>query len=85
MCNWDAIDGRCLESARCSSAHTQMQAYTPAFCTSPLLFCTGFYPDVQILDPVTLEVIILLSSHVTPDWISSLYVLQPKKNLGKLC
>lgn len=60
-----------------------LQPYHLAFCPQdPKLFCTGYYPDVQIVDPVTLETIISLCSHVNPDWISALHVLRPNKKLG---
>jgi hypothetical protein len=33
------------------------------------------------VDPVTLETILSLCSHVNPDWISALHVLRPNKKL----
>lgn len=61
-----------------------LQPYHLAFSPQdPKLFCTGYYPDVQIVDPVTLETILSLCSHVNPDWISALHVLRPNKKLGK--
>lgn len=59
------------------------QPYTLAFCPlEPKLFCTGYYPDIHIIDPVTLETLLCLSSHVNPDWVSALHVLRPNKKLG---
>jgi len=60
------------------------QPYALAFnLNEPKLFCTGYYPDVQIIDPITLETVLCLSSHMNPDWISALHVLRPNKKLGK--
>ncbi|CAL8086757.1 unnamed protein product [Orchesella dallaii] len=82
LCNWDAIDGRCLESSKCLNPHTKMQPYTLAFSPlEPKLFCTGYYPDIHLIDPVTLETLLCLSSHVNPDWVSALHVLRPNKKL----
>lgn len=41
------------------------------------LFCNGYYAEVIIINPFTLEIIFSLSSRVNPDWISALYVLKP--------
>lgn len=41
------------------------------------LFCNGYYAEVIIMNPFTLEIIFSLSSRVNPDWISALYVLKP--------
>lgn len=41
------------------------------------LFCNGYYAEVIIMNPFTLEIIFSLSSRVSPDWISALYVLKP--------
>lgn len=41
------------------------------------LFCNGYYAEVIIMNPFTLEIVFSLSSRVNPDWISALYVLKP--------
>lgn len=48
------------------------------------LFCNGYYAEVIIMNPFTLEVIFSLSSRVNPDWISALYVLKPHTCKGNL-
>lgn len=60
-----------------------MQPYTLAFSHDPLIFCTGYYPDVCLINPITLDIVLSLNSHVNPDWISALHVLRPNKKLGK--
>jgi len=52
------------------------------------LFCNGYYAEVIIMNPFTLEIIFSLSSRVNPDWISALYVLKPhtcKGNCKSIC
>lgn len=50
------------------------------------LFCNGYYAEVLIMDPFSLEVLYTLSSKVNPDWVSALHVLKPHKRKGKcLC
>lgn len=46
------------------------------------LFCNGYYADILVMDPFSLEIIFTLSSKVSPDWISALHVLRPNKRKG---
>lgn len=46
------------------------------------LFCNGYYAEVLIMDPFSLEVLFTLSSRMSPDWISALHVLRPAKRKG---
>lgn len=46
------------------------------------LFCNGYYAEIFIMDPFSLEVIFSLSSREKSDWISALYVLRPAKRNG---
>lgn len=48
-------------------------------CEDVRLFCNGYYPEIMIMDPFSLEVVLVLSSKVNPDWISALHVLHPAK------
>lgn len=47
------------------------------------LFCNGYYSEVLIMDPFSLEVLFTLSSRMSPDWISALHVLRPAKRKGE--
>lgn len=38
------------------------------------LFCNGYYPEIIVMDPFSLEILFSLSSKVNPDWISALHV-----------
>ena len=38
------------------------------------LFCNGYYAEVLVMDPFSLEIVFTLSSRVNPDWISALPV-----------
>jgi len=53
------------------------QAYRMVGTDDVKLFCNGYYAEVIIMNPFTLEIIFSLSSRVNPDWISALYVLKP--------
>jgi WD repeat-containing protein 7 len=46
------------------------------------LFCNGYYAEILIMDPFSLEILFSLASRVNPDWISTLHVLRPAKRKG---
>ncbi|KAK4884672.1 hypothetical protein RN001_000943 [Aquatica leii] len=79
MCTWDLVDGKCREVVKLPQVHTNMQAYHMCNCEDVRLFCNGYYPEVLIMDPFSLEILFMLSSKVNPDWISALHVLRPVK------
>uniref|UniRef100_A0A1Y1K5S4 WD repeat-containing protein 7 n=1 Tax=Photinus pyralis TaxID=7054 RepID=A0A1Y1K5S4_PHOPY len=79
MCTWDLVDGKCREVVKLPQVHTNMQAYHMCNCEDVRLFCNGYYPEVLIMDPFSLEILFALSSKVNPDWISALHVLRPAK------
>jgi WD repeat-containing protein 7 len=47
------------------------------------LFCNGYYAEILIMDPFSLEILFSLASRVNPDWISALHVLRPAKRKGE--
>ncbi|XP_066603876.1 WD repeat-containing protein 7 isoform X2 [Prorops nasuta] len=79
MCTWDLVDGKCRETVKLNNIHTQMLPYVSAGGEDVKLFCSGYYPEVLVMDPFSLEVLFTLSSRVNPDWISALHVLRPAK------
>uniref|UniRef100_A0A1L8DNJ5 Putative wd40 domain protein n=2 Tax=Nyssomyia neivai TaxID=330878 RepID=A0A1L8DNJ5_9DIPT len=79
MCTWDLVDGKCRESTKLSQVHTSIQAYHMSNCDDIRLFCNGYYAEIMVMDPFSLEVIFSLSCKVKPDWISALHVLRPSK------
>ncbi|XP_037038997.1 WD repeat-containing protein 7-like isoform X1 [Bradysia coprophila] len=79
MCTWDLVDGKCKESAKLSQVHTSIQGYHMSNCDDIRLFCVGYYAEIMVMDPFSLEVIFSLSSKVKPDWISAIHVLRPSK------
>ncbi|XP_058988075.1 WD repeat-containing protein 7-like [Musca domestica] len=79
MCTWDMTDGKCMESVKLPQVHTQIQSYHTANSADLHLFCIGYYPEIMVMDPISLEVIYTLSSKVKPDWISALHVLRPMR------
>ncbi|XP_034938859.1 WD repeat-containing protein 7 isoform X3 [Chelonus insularis] len=83
MCTWDLVDGKCRETVKLNNVHTQMLAYVSAGGEDVKLFCSGYYPEVLVMDPFSLEVLFTLSSRVNPDWISALHVLRPAKRKGR--
>ncbi|XP_058794176.1 WD repeat-containing protein 7 isoform X4 [Phymastichus coffea] len=83
MCTWDLIDGKCRETVKLNNIHTQMLPYVSAGGEDVRLFCSGYYPEVLVMDPFSLEVLFTLSSRVNPDWISALHVLRPAKRKGR--
>ena len=78
MSIWDTEDGACLESKKLSLIHTNMQAYRVPDSNNVKLFCCGFYEEICVLDPYSLEILFQLSSRVNPDWISAFHVLRPR-------
>nr|CAD7396009.1 unnamed protein product [Timema poppensis] len=79
MCTWDLVDGKCREVVKLPYVHTNIQAYHMCNCEDVRLFCNGYYPEVLVMDPFSLEIIFTLSLRVNPDWISALHVLRPAK------
>lgn len=79
MCTWDLTDGKCTECIKLPQVHTKIQSYQMANTNDVRLFCNGYYPEILIMDPFSLEVMFSLSSKIKPDWISALHVLRPAK------
>ncbi|CAB0036498.1 unnamed protein product [Trichogramma brassicae] len=79
MCTWDLVDGKCRENVKLNNVHTQMLPYVTTGGEDVKLFCSGYYPEVLVMDPFSLEVLFALSSRMNPDWISALHVLRPAK------
>ncbi|XP_063230769.1 WD repeat-containing protein 7 isoform X3 [Bacillus rossius redtenbacheri] len=79
MCCWDLVDGKCRELVKLPYIHTNIQAYHMCNTDDVRLFCNGYYPEVLVMDPFSLEIVFTLSSCVSPDWISALHVLRPAK------
>lgn len=46
-------------------------------CEDVRLFCNGYYPEIIVMDPFSLEILFMLSSKQNPDWISALHVSAP--------
>lgn len=65
MCTWDLIDGKCRESVKLTQVHTNIQAYHQSNCDDIRLFCNGYYAEIIIMDPFSLEVLFCLSSKVS--------------------
>ena len=78
MSTWDTDDGACLESKKLSMIHTNMQAYRVPDSNSVKLFCCGYYEEICVMDPYSLDILFQLSSRVNPDWISAFHVLRPR-------
>ncbi|PNF24264.1 WD repeat-containing protein 7, partial [Cryptotermes secundus] len=79
MCTWDLVDGKCREVVKLPYIHTSIQAYHMCGCDDVRLFCNGYYAEVLVMDPFSLEIVFTLASRVNPDWISALHVLRPAK------
>lgn len=79
MCLWDLMDGKCMETVKLPQVHTSLQAYQMSGCEDIRLICNGYYAEILIMDPFSLEVLFSLTSKVNPDWISALHVLRPNK------
>ncbi|XP_048483319.1 WD repeat-containing protein 7 [Plutella xylostella] len=77
MCTWDLVDGKCRESVKITQVHTNIQAYHMCNSEDLRLFCNGYYAEILIMDPFSLELMFSLSSKMNPDWISALHVLRP--------
>ncbi|RWS06823.1 WD40 domain-containing protein-like protein, partial [Dinothrombium tinctorium] len=79
MCVWEVSDGRCLESIKLQNVHTNIEVYHMAINDEARLLCTGFYSEIMIMNPVTLETLFTLTSRVNPDWISAAHVIKHKQ------
>ncbi|KAK7866525.1 hypothetical protein R5R35_002482 [Gryllus longicercus] len=79
MCTWDLVDGKCCEVVKLPYVHTNIQAYHLSGQDDVRLFCNGYYAEVLVMDPFSLEIVFTLSSRVNPDWICALHILRPAK------
>ena len=79
MCTWDMTDGRCIESVKLQYVHTKIQPYQTVGQEEPRLFCNGFYAEILIISPQTLEILFTLTSRLNPDWITAMHVIRPPK------
>ena len=59
-----------------------LQAYQMLHCRDVRLFCNGYYPEIHVIHPWSLEVLFSLSSRIQPDWISAFCILRPVKREG---
>ncbi len=79
MFTWDTVDGRAVEARRYSAhVHTSIQAYRTPDSSVVKLFCCGFYEEIVVMEPFSLEILFQLSSRMSPDWVSSFHVLRPR-------
>ena len=79
MFTWDTVDGRALESRRYPNhVHTTIQAYRTPETAHVKLFCCGFYEEIVVMEPFSLEILFQLSSRHNSDWVSSFHVLRPR-------
>ena len=79
MFTWDTIDGRAVETKKLPAhVHTSIQAYRTPDSSVVKLFCCGFYEEIVVMEPFSLEILFSLSSRISPDWVSSFHVLRPR-------
>ncbi|XP_061198196.1 WD repeat-containing protein 7-like isoform X2 [Saccostrea echinata] len=83
MCLWDISDGRCVESTKMPHIHTCMQAYHFQVSKDVRLVCNGYYPEIFIINPNSLEILYTLSSKIAPDWISACCIIHPVTKDGR--
>ncbi|XP_078408277.1 WD repeat-containing protein 7 isoform X2 [Cetorhinus maximus] len=78
MCLWDVSDGRCIEFTKLACTHTGIQFYQFSIGTQRegRLLCYGHYPEILVVDAISLEVLYSLVSKISPDWISSVSVIR---------
>nr|XP_033789823.1 WD repeat-containing protein 7 isoform X2 [Geotrypetes seraphini] len=78
MCLWDVSDGRCIEFTKLACTHTGIQFYQFSVGTQRegRLLCHGHYPEILVVDAVSLEVLYSLVSKISPDWISSMSIIR---------
>ncbi|XP_041048865.1 WD repeat-containing protein 7 isoform X2 [Carcharodon carcharias] len=78
MCLWDVSDGRCIEFTKLACTHTGIQFYQFSIGTQRegRLLCYGHYPEILVVDAISLEVHYSLVSKISPDWISSVSVIR---------
>ncbi|NXK09817.1 WDR7 protein, partial [Herpetotheres cachinnans] len=81
MCLWDVNDGRCIEFTKLACTHTGIQFYqfTVGTQREGRLLCHGHYPEILVVDATSLEVLYSLLSKISPDWISSMTIIQSNR------
>ncbi|GLH07771.1 uncharacterized protein GBIM_13199 [Gryllus bimaculatus] len=64
MCTWDLVDGKCCEVVKLPYVHTNIQAYHLSGQDDVRLFCNGYYAEVLVMDPFSLEIVFTLKDVV---------------------
>ena len=79
MFTWDTVDGRAVEAKRYpNNVHTNMQADRTPDSAVVKLFCAGFYEEILVMEPFSLDILFQLGSRMNPDWVSAFHVLRPR-------
>ena len=61
-----------------TTLHTTTQAYRTPDSQHVKLFCCGFYEEIMVVEPFSLEILFRLSSRINSDWISAFHVIRPR-------
>ncbi|KAH9504952.1 WD repeat-containing protein 7, partial [Bulinus truncatus] len=77
MCLWDVSDGRCIENTKIDKVHSEITSYHLKSAKALRLICNGYYDEILIIDPLTLEIIIRLVARADSDWMSACCVINP--------
>jgi hypothetical protein len=76
MCVWDMQGGRCVEHAKSSNVHVSFTGYYLPDTDDYRLVACGYYPGVQVINPMTLQVLFTLTAKISADWISALTIVK---------
>ncbi|XP_071942422.1 WD repeat-containing protein 7-like isoform X1 [Antedon mediterranea] len=81
VCIWDVNDGRCIEHTKQQHVHTEMKPYqaTQGINRESRILCRGYYPDIRVIDAISLVPLFSLTSKFSPDWICAMSIMRPLK------
>ncbi|XP_055890768.1 WD repeat-containing protein 7-like isoform X12 [Biomphalaria glabrata] len=77
MCLWDVSDGRCIENTKMDKVHSEITSYHLRSSKALRLICNGYYDEIVIIDPLSLEILTRLVARSDSDWMSACCVINP--------
>ncbi|XP_031568351.1 WD repeat-containing protein 7-like [Actinia tenebrosa] len=81
LCLWDTDDGLCIQTNIINGIHVSLHSFQVQSGNSKewRIVCHGSYPEIYVLDAVSLEVLYTLRSSSHSNWISAVCVVRPAR------
>lgn len=75
LCRWNLEDGYCIKKYKSIYIHKHMKLFKKSQ-DEELIFTCGYYTEVFVIHPYTLQTVFVLNSKTDSDWISCFEVIK---------